>query len=56
MKVYLVWASEEWENDILFKIFSKEEDAEKYKLEQEKADEVDGPCCFHYFVTSEDVE
>lgn len=56
MKVYLVWCGAEWEDDVLFMVFSKKEDAEKCALEEAKSDKKAGLTLYNYHVTEEEVE
>lgn len=55
MKVYIVWCGLEGEDDRLFKVFSKEEDAEKC-AEAERSNDVAEGIEYFYHVTEEEVE
>lgn len=55
MKVYLVWSEELWGETSLFRVFSKEEDAEEC-IEAEKIADKKGGWAYGYHITEEEVE
>jgi len=57
MKVYLVWMWRvKWEDDVLFKVFSKEVDAEECAAGERELDAKEGVHRYSYHVTEEEVE